>query len=49
MNLVYPICANEKLTSFEIRLLDHTSNMYLAFALMIMYGIKGLQEKIELP
>lgn len=36
-------------SQFEVRLLDHTSNMYFAIAAIIALGIRGLKDKMLLP
>lgn len=44
-----PISQKESLSTFEIRLLDHTANMNLAFALIINSGVNGITDKLILP
>nr|MDO8116410.1 glutamine synthetase [Candidatus Sigynarchaeota archaeon] len=39
----------EKATRFELRMPDPSCNIYLAFAVMLQAGLKGIEEKLECP
>ena len=39
----------EKATRVELRTPDPSANPYLAFAVMLAAGLKGIEKKLELP
>lgn len=49
INIKSPLKPGDLHSSFELRLLDHTSNMYFAIASIIVLGIRGMKDKLLLP
>lgn len=49
MRLVIPMLQNQGVKQFEIKSFDHTCNPHIALAACLVYGIKGLKERLQLP
>ena len=49
IRLVTSLKPKEPVKQFEIKSFDHTCNMYFGLAACIVYGIRGLRDKLKLP